>query len=259
MTEQSHVVIAVVNNKGGVGKTTTAVHLAAALATARRSVLLVDLDSQASASLWCGVGRGELKPSAAECLLHGLPIQKAIRPTAIPRVHLVTGSIDLANVDLALSDMPGRELALTRMLQSVARQYDIVILDCPPSLSLMGINALVAADAFIVPVTPDYLAVEGLLSLFESMDKVRARIGMKGKLLGIVLTRVASGNAAAHDTIAHVRGQYRGRVFHTEIPASHLLEEVPATATTVFAAAPKSKAADAYQRLAGEVLERLRH
>jgi chromosome partitioning protein len=259
MTDTFTVVIAVVNNKGGVGKTTTAVHLAAALASPRRSVLLIDLDSLASASLWFGVARGELRPSIASCFLQDIPLHKVIRHTGNARLDLVTGSIELANMDLALCDMPGREVVLTRLVQSIGRQYDVVVLDCPPGLSLVGINALVAADAYIVPVTPEFLAVEGLVSLLESVDKVRSRMGAKGRLLGIALTMVDPSRRAATEMREQLRAQYRDRVFHTEIGASRTLAEVPGSGKTVLETAPKSRAADAYRRLAGEVLERLRH
>jgi chromosome partitioning protein len=252
------VVIGVVNNKGGVGKTTTSVNLAAALATVRRKVLLIDLDSQASASLWYGVDRGQLKPSSASCLLQDFPILQAIRRTAVPHLDLITGSIELASADLALSDVTGRELTLKHLLQRGRHRYDVIILDCPPNLSLVGVNALVAADALIVPVTPQHLAVEGLVSLLGSVDTVRVRLGTRGRLLGILLTMVDGSRGAPSEQRERLRAQYRDRVFHTEITASRSLEEAPAAAQSIFQFAPRSRAADAFRRLSGEVLERLR-
>jgi len=251
------VIIAVVNSKGGVGKTTTSVNLGAALASARRRVLIVDLDSQASASMWLGVQRGRLRPSAASCLLHHFPLLKAIRKTTTPHLDLVTGSIELASADLALGEVPGRELALREMLQTALSEYEVILLDCPPSLSLISVNALVASDGFIVPVVPRFLAVEALVGLLASADIVRTRLESRSRLLGVLLTMV-DRQARTSEIRERLRAQYRERVFHTEIGINPAIEAAPAASQPVVTYAPRSAAADAYRRLAGEVLERLR-
>ena len=257
MTAQLPVAVAVVNNKGGVGKTTTSVNLSAALASPDRRVLLVDLDSQASASLASGIDRTRLLPSSANVLLNGLPVEQAIRATPVPHLDLITGSLELANADLVLGDVKGRELVLKQMVKALRGRYDVVVLDCPPNLSLVGINALVAADALIVPVAPQFLAVEGLVSLLASVEKVRTKLGTRSRLLGILLSIIDPSVKSQAEVRDRLRAQYKDRVFRTEILASEALATAPAAGKPVLLNAPRSRAAEAFRRLAREVLERL--
>jgi chromosome partitioning protein len=249
-------ILAIVNNKGGVGKTTTAVNLAAGLATPRRRVLLVDLDSQGSASLALGVARADLAPSAAEVLLDGLPVRAAIRPTQVAGLDLLTGSMALANADVVLGEVAGREHRLRETLAPVRDAYRFILLDCPPSLSLLPINALVASDAFLVPVTPQYLAVEGLVNLMDAVARLQASMDTHAPLLGLVLTLVDYRARATRELVEMLRAQYGARVFQTEIRGNVRLAEAPSFGQPIFTYAATSVGAEAYRRLVAELLAR---
>jgi len=253
-------VISVVNNKGGTGKTTTSVNLAAALANTGYRVLLVDLDPQASASLSLGIERGDLSPSAADVLLRKTSIKSIIRPCSIQRLHLLTGDIKLASTDLNLATVPGRECRLSESLNVVRDDYDFILCDCPPSMSMLPVNALMAADGYIVPVAPEYLALEGLVSFMTVIGKLQQGMGISPKLVGIVFTMVervlGTTRRTMRNIIRLVRENYGENVFETEIRRDSKLQESPSFGRSIFDFAPRCHAAKAYSMLAREVIDR---
>ncbi len=249
-------ILALVNNKGGVAKTTTAINLAAGLVERGRRVLLVDADPQGSASLALGVARADLKPSTADVLLDGVSIRRAVRQTGIAGLDLLCGSMDLANADLALADVRGREGRLRSALGPIRGDYQNIVIDCPPGLGLLTVNALVSADGFIVPLSPNYLALEGLVNLLEATDSIKAGIGDGAQLVGIAITMADYRLRETAEIIAMIRGHYKAHVFRAEIPNNVRLAEAPRFSMSIFDYAPSSTGAEAYRQLTAEVLKR---
>jgi chromosome partitioning protein len=251
------VIVALINNKGGVAKTTTAVNLAAALAGETQRVLLIDLDSQAAASLSLGLRRAELKPSSADLLLRDQPIRNVIRRTRIDGLDLISGSNELAGADVAMSAVEGKESKLKRLLEPVLSDYASVIVDCPPSLSLLSVNALLAADYYVVPVTPHYLTLGGLASLVQEVNSLCGREqGPVANLMGFVLTMVDYRNRTTENLVKSVREHWKDYMFKTEIRVNVKLAEAPSFGQTIFDYAPTSTGAKSYLQLAKEVVQR---
>jgi len=249
-------IIALVNNKGGVGKTTSSVNLAAGIAAGKR-VLLIDLDAQGSASLSLGLTRGDLTPGSAEVLLEGLPIREAIRPSSVKGLDILPGSMALASADLSLSVVKGREVVLKNALTPIRGDYDFTVLDCPPSLGLLTVNALTAADFFIVPVTPDYLSLEGLVNLLDAVERIKKGIGKAAGLLGILLTLADYRLNVTEEIGQMIRGYYGRLVFKAEIRGNVRLKEAPSFGKTIFDYDNGSAGAEAYRQLTKEVLKRI--
>lgn len=249
--------IPIINNKGGVGKTTTTVNLAAGLGQTGRRVLVVDLDSQGSASLALGIDREDLDPSTASVLFGENRAADVVRSTETTNVDVLPGSLRLADTDTKLSAEEGRERRLAQVLADVSERYDTVLIDCAPSTSLLTINALVAADAFIIPVVPSYLSLEGVVSLGEVVKNVRMSLGEAAPVLGVLLTMVKRNDEQTRAIMNEVRNHYGGKVFDTEIPQDSAIEKAPTLGQSVFDYAPDSEGAKEYEALVNEVDDRL--
>lgn len=249
-------ITAIASRKGGVSKTTTAVSLSAALAGIGKRVLLVDLDSQASASLSLGVPRSALFPCLADILLGSRPTADTIRSTATLGLDLITASSDLQSFERESGNRPNREACLKTALLPILPRYDFVILDCPPHPSLLSLNGLVAADNFLVPIVPHFLAVTTLQPLLWATERLPAAYGVRPRLLGIVLTQVDYRTNVARDNVARIREQFGDAVFAVEIRTNVRLAEAPEVGQTIFEYDPKSTGAKSYRLLAAEMLMR---
>ncbi|HRC85255.1 MAG TPA: AAA family ATPase [Thermoanaerobaculia bacterium] len=246
-------ILALLSKKGGVGKTTTAVSLAAAFARRGQRVLLLDLDSQASASLSLGLGREQFAPSSADVLLGRVSAREARQPTSVPGLEVIPASSDLLGVDLELGGFRNKERRLADRLEGIRDDQDLILIDCPPSLSLLPINALVAADGYVVPIVPQYLAWEGLDNLLASAERISARVGSRTRLLGLLLTMVDYRLRSVRDNVDEIRKRFGSQVFAVEIRVNVRLAEAPGHGRTIFDFDPFCAGARAYDLLAEEL------
>lgn len=249
-------IIACIQSKGGVGKSTSCVNLGHALTAHKQKVLIIDLDSQGSTSLSFGIPRNELSPSIADVLMDDLPIEEAIRATSIPNLSLITGTMALANFDITMSNRDGRTEVIKDGIKPIINNYDTIILDCPPTMSLLPVNALIACDHYLVPTIPHYLALEGLVNLLDAIERIKTGIGANGTLLGILLTMVDSRAKVTSEISDIIRKQFQESVFKTEIKTNIKLAEAPSHGKTIFQYDWNCSGAEAYQALAREVLQR---
>ncbi|MGH2733522.1 MAG: ParA family protein [Actinomycetota bacterium] len=248
--------VAVANQKGGVGKTTTAVNLGGWLALEGYRVLLVDLDPQANATTGLGVEPRRSVSNIYQVLVEEHPVREAIEPTAVESLFCIPSTIDLAGAEIELVPKWSRELRLRRALKGVLEDFDFVFIDCPPSLGLLTVNALAAAEEVLVPIQCEYYALEGLGQLLKTVQLVRSHLNPGLQLAGIALTMYDARTRLAEDVAGQVREHFPEKVFRTVIPRSVRLSEAPSFGQPVALRDPRSKGARAYLDLAREVVER---
>jgi len=249
-------IVAVANQKGGVGKTTTAINLATALAAAGHRVLIIDLDAQGNASTGLGIERKTRALTSYEMILGEAELENAVLSTDIPGLFIVPASQDLAGADLDFIARERREFLLSRAIRSRVGDYDEVLVDCPPSLNLLTINALVAADSVLVPLQCEFYALEGLSQLMRTVERVQRALNPRLDLQGVVLTMYDQRNNLSDLVAADVRGHLGAKVFDTMIPRNVRIAEAPSHGKPVLIYDHGCAGSQAYIRLAAEVLRR---
>lgn len=249
-------IITVTNQKGGVGKTTTAVNLAASLAALEHNVLLIDIDPQANATNGIGIDSRQMDSTIYEVIINRLPAKEAIVPTEMKYLSLMPSHINLVGAELELVALDKREFRLKEALQAIKEDYEFIIIDCPPSLGLLTLNALSASDTVLIPVQCEYYALEGLGQLLATIQIVKQGLNQDLKIEGILLTMFQSNLRLSNQVIEEVRKHFESKVFATVIPRNVRLSEAPSHGKPVILYDATSKGSECYLTLANEVLIR---
>lgn len=247
-------IIAIINQKGGVGKTTTALNLSAALGEQGKEVLLVDLDPQGNATSGLGIEKNDVDRCIYDALLNDVPLEEIIIPDVYQGLDLVPATINLAGAEVELVTAIARENRLKDALGKFRGKYDFIIIDCPPSLGLLTINSFVAADSLIIPIQTEFYALEGVTKLLESMKLVKTRLNPALDIYGVVLTMYDARTTLAKQVANEVRNYFGDKVFETEIPRTVRLSEAPSFGQPITQYEPDGKGAKAYTQLAKEVI-----
>ena len=249
-------IIAIANQKGGVGKTTTAVNLAASLAVMEKKVLLVDADPQANATSGLGIVSEEVDNSAYECFVQQVDIKECIVETTTPNLYLLPTRIDLVGAEIELVDKKGREMYIKNALEPIKNDYDFIIIDCSPSLGLITVNALTASDSVIIPVQSEYFALEGLGKLLNTIRIVQTRLNTNLSIEGILITMYDARLRLAKQVVEDVRTHFKSMVFETLICRNTKLSEAPSHGESIIMYDATCMGAANYLSLAQEILER---
>jgi chromosome partitioning protein len=249
-------VIALANQKGGVGKTTTAINLGAGLAQLEKKTLIIDLDPQGNASVGLGIDRGKISSSSYQLLLEDEVPPGIILPTANSHLFILPSTIELAGAEIELVGMLSREFRLRDALSGIRDAYDFVLLDCPPSLGLLTLNAMAAAGSILIPIQCEFYALEGVNQLLNSINLIRRRLNPNLEIEGVLLTMFDGRTILSQEVERDVRAVFAGKVYHSVIPRNVRLSEAPSYGCSILEYDPHSRGASAYLALAQEVANR---
>ena len=248
-------IISITNQKGGVGKTTTAINVSASLAVAEKNVLLVDMDPQGNATSGCGIDRMAVKTSVYDVMIGRMDIKEVMLPTELRYFQVIPAGIDLIGAEIELVEIEKREFVLRNILDPVRDSFDFIILDCPPSLGLLTINALTAADSVIIPVQCEYFALEGLSQVMRTIELVQKSLNSSLEIEGILLTMFDGRNNLSHQVAEEIKRHFKEKVFNSIIPRNVALGEAPSHGKPIITYNINSRGAQSYLGLALEVMK----